>query len=222
MSRLVTFGCSLTYGTALPDCWIDNCKSGKFPSKYAWPQLLADKLGVECDNRSYGGLSNKEIHNRILTTDLDENDIVVVLWTYNNRWSVNTSRNRVTCVVPFHATTELNELPWKYTEFDIEKKKLATAYYGYVHNEYDIRNDFNHRLDHAYLHLNRISAKQYHFMVENELRKHVDWTRNGFMNDRIIFGKIGKKFSRALDGQHPGVDAHIAFADELYRLLQNT
>lgn len=221
MARLVAFGCSHTYGTGLPDCWIDNCKSGKQPSNYAWPKILADKLGVECVNMAFGGLSNKEIHNRILTADINENDIVVVMWTYNDRWSVNTSPDKVTCILPFHATTELNELPWKYTESDAEKKKIASAYYEYIHNDYDVQNDLNHRLDHAYLHLNRISVKQYHLLADRKLISQVDWTRNDFVIRDVELSRIRRQYPPALDGLHPGVAAHSAYADELYKILNN-
>ena len=49
MNRLVTFGCSHTFGQALPDVWDSKKEEHLFhngASKYAWPQLLANKLNI--------------------------------------------------------------------------------------------------------------------------------------------------------------------------------
>ena len=49
MARLITFGCSYTYGQSLPDCVnmpITDLISFT-PSQLGWPKLVADKLGVE-------------------------------------------------------------------------------------------------------------------------------------------------------------------------------
>ena len=56
MDRLVAFGCSLTQGQDLPD----NYKS-QYPSKFSWPQILANKLNLQCINLGKGGASSKEI-----------------------------------------------------------------------------------------------------------------------------------------------------------------
>ena len=68
--RLVTFGCSNTYGSFLPGEMITQAK----PSKYAWPAVLSNKLGIECVNKGIGGASNKLIsyvlHNTTLYLSL--------------------------------------------------------------------------------------------------------------------------------------------------------
>ena len=84
MSRLFAFGCSNTYGEGLPDCWADN-DAGPTPSMFAWPQLTADALNLECVNLSVPGTSNKQICNDILNTNFKQSDIVVIMWTYFNR-----------------------------------------------------------------------------------------------------------------------------------------
>jgi len=85
MSRLITFGCSHTFGQALPDVW-NNIRSG--PSKYAWPQLLADKLNIECVNLGIPGASNKQIWFRIVKIKFEPNDIVIILWSSQPRWCI--------------------------------------------------------------------------------------------------------------------------------------
>ncbi len=95
MSRLVTFGCSFTYGHGLPDCRYDgdseeynDPKQVESPSKYAWPQVAADTLGVECVNMAKPGIGNKHILYRIVNFDFEPTDIVVVMWSYFDRHSV--------------------------------------------------------------------------------------------------------------------------------------
>ena len=78
IKRLVTFGCSLTYGHGLADCYLPNGREGPEPSIQAWPKLVSNKLRIEVDNRGIPGGSNKEIesaaeiameHNLGLTCD---------------------------------------------------------------------------------------------------------------------------------------------------------
>ena len=53
MSRLITFGDSFTYGHGLVDCHVPEKNwQGPNPSKFAWPQVLGDMLGIEVINKS--------------------------------------------------------------------------------------------------------------------------------------------------------------------------
>ena len=89
--RLVAFGCSNTFGQALPDVWdykknVSISKQG--PSKYAWPQVLADKLNLECVNLGTPGASNKEVWFHIVNTEFKKSDIVIILWPGRSRWCI--------------------------------------------------------------------------------------------------------------------------------------
>ena len=88
MSRLIAFGCSFTRGTALDDVWDFKNKCSIFPqpSKYAWPQLLADKLDIECINLGKGGYSNKAIWHIIVNFDFKPSDIVFIHWSFLDRY----------------------------------------------------------------------------------------------------------------------------------------
>ena len=84
--RLVTFGCSHTTGEGLPDCLHGPPGEPEPPtSKFAWPHVLAEKLGMEYLNLARGGASNKEINYLMLRAELQKEDIVVFLWTHHNR-----------------------------------------------------------------------------------------------------------------------------------------
>lgn len=87
MSRLIAFGCSFTYGHGLKDCCFDGIKHHKIdvmhtPSKFAWPQIAADMLDLECVNCSVSGTGNKQILYNIVNFEFKPNDIVVPMWTY--------------------------------------------------------------------------------------------------------------------------------------------
>jgi len=82
MARLVALGCSYTYGDGFEDC-VSSTSSP--PSVFAWPKLVSDQLGIECVNRSKSGIGNIEILHRLLTTELLETDIVVIMWSHFSR-----------------------------------------------------------------------------------------------------------------------------------------
>ncbi len=76
--KLLTVGDSFTYGLELPD-----------PRTQAWPILLANDIGYELTNISYGGASNdmmyRECMSRIIS---DDYDIIIVGWTDPGRLEV--------------------------------------------------------------------------------------------------------------------------------------
>ena len=87
VQRLITFGCSYTYGTALPDCknWMLDKLHNLQPSNMGWASLLAQKLGLECVNESFPGASNSEIMYNVLKYNYKKHDTVVIMWTHYAR-----------------------------------------------------------------------------------------------------------------------------------------
>lgn len=103
MSTLHTFGCSLTQGHALPDVvrtqeekeamgdnrhWSDGHILA--PSKYAWPQILGDKLGLQVENYARRGACFQQIARQcaVAAPTIKHGDTVIVMWTYFSRLSV--------------------------------------------------------------------------------------------------------------------------------------
>jgi hypothetical protein len=83
--KLVTFGCSLTYGTGLSDCW-DGSIGGPVPSKLAWPEILRRLMNIKIvHNFSKPGASNKEIAYLVLKQlskgTIKQDDVVIIQWT---------------------------------------------------------------------------------------------------------------------------------------------
>lgn len=81
MSRLITFGCSYTYGIGLQDC----SEGSPTPSLLGWPALTSSLLDYELVNVSASGASNFEILHNILNFDFKNDDIVVIMWTHYTR-----------------------------------------------------------------------------------------------------------------------------------------
>ncbi len=113
MTTLHTFGCSITQGFALPDVVkpvlgpdgvaLTNQQIAdqgiKFdwsdihlyqPSEYAWPKVLADKLGMSVNNYARRGASFQQISRQcaVAVKDIQPDDTVIVMWTYLSRLSL--------------------------------------------------------------------------------------------------------------------------------------
>jgi len=89
MNNLFSFGCSLTYGHGMEDNWDSesNQPFDFFPSKKAWPFLLANMLNYNCVNLAQCGASNKEIL-YIIEQNIDRistDDLVVIKWSFPDR-----------------------------------------------------------------------------------------------------------------------------------------
>jgi hypothetical protein len=79
--RLITFGCSFTYGQGLPDCLTGD----EAPSQYSWTYLLSKKLNRSLVNCGVPGGSNLQILNEILNFKFEKNDLVIVMWSLVDR-----------------------------------------------------------------------------------------------------------------------------------------
>lgn len=106
MKTLHAFGCSITQGFALPDVvrpplddneiaalgrpvhWSDEHILR--PSNYAWPKVLADKLGISVRNHARRGACFQQISRQcaVAAPDIRPDDIVIVMWTYLSRLSM--------------------------------------------------------------------------------------------------------------------------------------
>lgn len=113
MSTLHTFGCSITQGFALPDVVKPLLNAGGQPltiqeiqalgkkfnwedvhlykaSEYAWPNVLAGKLGWAVQNYARRGACFQQIARQcaIEAKNIQPEDTVIVMWTYLSRLSL--------------------------------------------------------------------------------------------------------------------------------------
>ena len=143
--RLVAFGCSNTFGQSLPDVWDYEKNEGIFnqgPSKYAWPQLLADKLNVECINNGIPGASNKEIWYNIVNAEFENDDIIIILWSHLNRYCL-IQKNKIMQLGTWMVMDQLRR--WCFSQKQREQTK---TFFKYFYNEYDMLLDFYLRTNH--------------------------------------------------------------------------
>lgn len=87
---LYAFGDSFTFGQGMPDIGNLNAGTPEQTSKYVWPEHLAKLLNTEVENNSHGGASILYITKLFLDNyhKMKSGDIVYVLWTFFERWSI--------------------------------------------------------------------------------------------------------------------------------------
>jgi hypothetical protein len=197
MSRVVAFGCSYTRGTALDDVWDFKNKCSLFPkpSKYAWPQLIADSLELECINLGKGGYSNKSIWHTIVNFNFRSDDIIFIHWSFLDRYHYYENNNNG------HIIDHKSNTP------------RDKAFFKYLHSDYDMLNDMYLRINHidSLLH----GKTRYHLLIEPATTP--DWNNTKIQNIYLNDYKI--KYPRANDNSHPGILAHKEFATALLEIL---
>jgi lysophospholipase L1-like esterase len=199
-SRLVTFGCSLTYGQGLKDCYVRKKNTlGDSPSNYAWPSILSAKVGVDCVNLSEPGSSNKRICHRILNTDFQKNDIVVINWSHPERFCCITENDI------------LDIAPWK-------KDKISKRFYS-IFVDADLLIDSNNRIRLSRLYLDKKGITNFHLISDKKNHK-LD-ADNKLIVLAPSIQEIRKSYPRALDLIHPNEEAHAHFAQEIYNEIKD-
>jgi|TARA_B110000908_G_scaffold93082_1_gene110274 hypothetical protein len=186
--RIVAFGCSYTYGHGLPDCLDNDGHPGPNDSKLAFPALVAKKLECEYVNLGKSGNSNKEIWNDILNFKFQDDDIVIITWTYYSRF----------CIIKSNTTQRIN--PWN------ERDK---PFYMNYSNRNDMLLDFYTRLNHINTYLQTKNIKSFNYVIEDSENESPEW------NTVDILG-VFQKIDEADDECHPGEHSHVVFADEIH------
>ena len=225
MNRLVTFGCSHTYGQALPDVWdYENNKeiTTQGPSKYAWSQILSDKLNLECINLGSPGASNKEVWFHIVNTEFKKSDIVIILWPGRYRWCIikDLVPNTAVPIDTDYSSVEdfNNRKVEKIGPFNFDKKhSSSTAFYKYLFDEQDYRIDYLMRVNYVSMLLkNKVKILKHYETEIKELCNYPNWFMGKFCKEKF-FIDILKKYPKAEDNAHSGIDGHKAFANIVYK-----
>jgi hypothetical protein len=77
--RLLAFGDSFTFGHELDDCFKDQ------PSNQTYSALLGQWLDIPYQCHAVGSNANQSITRNILNADILQNDLVIIMWTYEER-----------------------------------------------------------------------------------------------------------------------------------------
>ena len=163
MQRLVTFGCSLTYGEGLKDCWVpvnNIMREGPEPSNYVWPKLVGDRLNLKLLNRGKSGASNKFIWHQMLQTNLNQEDTVVFLWTFHNRTCFFEHSDK-------HLRIMFQDIDNK--EQSAERRQAAKFYFKHIYQEYDSVIEMWNKINYSKLHLDKLNIKNHHFILDKNL-----------------------------------------------------
>lgn len=201
MSRLVAFGCSFTYGDSLDDT-LDN----PGPSKFAWPNLVANKMNLDCDNRAVCGLSNLGIVDKILNYTFKDTDTVVVMWTFFERDLLWLNKND-----SFNLTVGNPNVD----------EELIHAW-STVHNVTDRRIRAWYNIHHIYNYLKSININFY-FLHTHQEREFM-WLKPQWANNINFLPTKFTDFRHlplAADGTHPGAQAHSFMASHIYQHINS-
>lgn len=194
MSRIVAFGCSITFGQGLDDCYVHPNQPGEVPSKFAWPNQLANKLNYECLNLSKSGYSNPAILDKIINTKFKDSDIICVLWTFKTRdIKYNISKNNV------HLGRWVKDWYENVDMYDLGMKNLLAIH-------------------HAFCYL-RMNEQKFYFMNVDE-PSDFKFFSHSWLNDikfiPINYAKYIDLEPKSKDQLHPGIKFHIEVANQFY------
>jgi len=115
-----SFGCSLIFGTDLPDLANGFLEAG---SNFTWPAKLAQKKAADYKCHARAGAGNLQILEQILNqSNVTDSATFIIGWSFINRFDYY--RPKV------HSLS-----PWK-TLMPIEQSDIARVYYRDLHSEY--------------------------------------------------------------------------------------
>lgn len=224
--KIIAGGCSFTAGAGLNEFLGDNFHHAR------WPEIVAEKLGLDCQNLGVGASSNKRILYSLLTANIQPGDIVLVMWSGPAR----TTWMHPEVITPENPRGFVNLGPWHVTfvegwGWEVEGKAkqlnpdLPNIYYGEYYT--DLIGDFDLALcmHHLKCHVATIGASLYNFSFLKDNDVEVDEvvaTSNMYMEDLGIQNTILTSFEEISDYPqstcfHPGPEAHRAFAERILR-----
>lgn len=219
-SRLVTFGCSLTYGQALND-----------RHKESWPAQLGAKLNLPVDNQGQCGASAKRIWWQIVNYPFKQGDLVVIGWTHKDRWCIiknlyeqklnddlnSNNPQDVDFDIPHLSNSEEYEKvtgtvdigPW-----GTDSKKVSEIFYKYFHDDIDMAINYFALVNHADYHLKGQKVKTVHLCMTEQHQSIPKFNKVNFLP--INFPRIRRSYPTANDNWHPGPEAFQNFSDKIY------
>lgn len=214
MPRVVAFGCSFTYGHGLPDCYDGKIGCGPNPSNFAWPRLLANKLGYTFANMGKGGSGNTEILWRLLNFNFEVDDVCVIMWSYFDRSNFFRYSNDITGKRIERNHRLLDEEKSVFDENNNITNLLAMSHAAYYLDSLNISSYAcvgAYRVDQVALgDRENIQIDEFDFISHDRIK---------IANLDLSFNMISHVVDAALDGKHPGIRSHQLIAERLYNNL---
>lgn len=215
-NRLITFGCSYTYGMGLPDCYdVVTGKEGNVPSQQGWPSIVADVLNLIIINKGQCGASNLEILYEILNFDFEDNDTVVVMWTHHNRdliFSKFKFQN-------LFKGCKLSQFTKSFRQLSVWQKDTVAINWQQRLNEYDYIQKSWIYVNHADLYLKSKNVKYIHYPATPEqFLNNTTLLKNIDLSNFYLYGFV--VVDKGLDS-HPGIESNRQTAKNIIKILKD-
>lgn len=196
MERLIVFGCSLTYGHGLPDCFIPPNKPGNSHSNLSWPMHVAKYMNRTCVNKARPGSSNKRIWNEVINFEYQPNDIVIIQWSFVDRTSIIKANNII------------DVGPW-----------TDHAYYNEMYDENDSLLMSKLFVNHSNMFLRSKNIKLYNMIPGEEEIGILRFNDITTEHIPVYITKLRLSYPLALDKRHPGVECQEEYSKRILDYL---
>ena len=215
--KLVTFGCSFTYGHGLSDCIAEDGSNGPTASEQAWPSILGKLTGMKVDNASEPGSSNLMITKAIVDySKYTKDTVVVVMWSNNDRETIyNDHARQKLHMLPGFLDDHMPRTFWFNKDKNNFKKKVITYYEDY-HEDWNATLNQMIRMNFVYAFLKNKGIKSFHVQSRQHATDSNYFDKFLLKNLNFKYFNYKKDFfiDEALDKPqpHPGPDSHKLMA----------
>ena len=219
--KLVTFGCSFTYGHGLADCMAEDGSNGPTASEQAWPSVLGKLTGMKVDNASEPGSSNLMITKAIVDySKYTKDTVVVVMWSNNDRETIYKTGNEKLHMLPGFLDDTMPGTFW----FDKDKnnfKKTITTYYENYHEDWNATLNQTIRMNFVHAFLKSKGIQSFHLQIAHHHTDPNYFKKFNVRDLNLKYFNWGNDFciDDALDvpNPHPGPNSHALLATNIRR-----
>lgn len=204
MQTLWTFGCSHTQGHGLPDCVNKTGDPINNISSMAWPVHLGNLLNMPVQNISHAGIGVKAVHVNVVQSPIAPDDVIVIMWPdYASRIDVLLPpRSKSGHAMPIKAIRAWHE----------EDQDFFNKYYS-MYDQIMTWHLLARHIQDNYSHQNKLIQTNYSkyedmYPIPDALK--VKFAETHFGDSKYCDMPLAE------DGHHNGVEAHEAFAQDLY------
>lgn len=198
VNRILSFGCSHTFGHGLEDCFVAPNYPGNIPSRHASQSLLADNLNLNLENLSQPGSSAKQIAHRVLNSFVHKTDLVIIMWPHYHRTCVFDNKDTVKKIGPWMS------------EFE--------NYYTNYYSDYDAYFEYYSYINFIDKHLTQYTDNVVHLQFDYTDKFKFNW--NTVKIEPVYFIDVRDNHPLALDNLHSGPAAHSDFAMKLLPIIE--
>jgi hypothetical protein len=157
---------------------------------------------------------------KILNYEYKPNDIVFILWSHTDRTTKFISPKERQQIGPW--------TPFKPNKKDPKIRRVAKAWFQYLHTDYNSVLDTSQCMHHAKLYLDSLNVKSLHMMhtdIESKSNPYKGMPTDeikyllSFKVQNVFFDQHRHKPPLALDNKHAGVNGHKSFADAVIKSI---